>query len=154
MHFRGQYNFLSNFYPAPVKDYPSVENAYQAAKCSDIKDREKFKHCTPQEAKRIGRHVNCIPKWNRRRVYVMYKAIQLKFQDPALSERLIAIPDEGSEKLIEENTWHDNFWGVCMCNTPKCHGANWENWLGNLLTAVRCEHMGIIHKYSIDPPKE
>tara|TARA_Y100000401_G_scaffold117030_1_gene124379 strand:- start:1631 stop:2095 length:465 start_codon:yes stop_codon:yes gene_type:complete len=151
MHFRGQYDFLSNFYPATVKDYPTVENAYQAAKCSDINDRESFKHCTPGQAKRMGRRVKCIPNWNDKRIYVMYKALQLKFANPVLRDRLLAVSDEGEEKLIEENTWHDNFWGVCTCNTEKCHGANWQNWLGNLLTAVRCEHLGITHKYSFDP---
>lgn len=43
--FAGIYEFLSNFYPAPVTldgvVYPTVENAFQAAKTGDIllKDR-------------------------------------------------------------------------------------------------------------------
>ena len=37
--FKGEFRFLSNFYPSPVKFrgilYPSVEHAYQSAKSAD-----------------------------------------------------------------------------------------------------------------------
>jgi predicted NAD-dependent protein-ADP-ribosyltransferase YbiA (DUF1768 family) len=41
--FKGQYDFLSNFYLAPVlyarRPYPTVEHAYQAAKTKDLEAR-------------------------------------------------------------------------------------------------------------------
>lgn len=44
--FAGIYEFLSNFYPAPVTldgvVYPTVENAFQAAKTGDMALRRQF----------------------------------------------------------------------------------------------------------------
>lgn len=53
--FRGEYQFLSNFYPCRVTFYamafPSVEAAFQAAKCADLADRVRFLDLSPAEAK-------------------------------------------------------------------------------------------------------
>ena len=42
----------------------------------------------------------------------------------------------GDAELIEGNTWHDNYWGVCSCS--KCNGRG-KNRLGKLLMKVREE---------------
>lgn len=47
MHFRGEYDFLSNFYKCNVEHegviYSSVENAFQAAKTLDLIGRRNLK---------------------------------------------------------------------------------------------------------------
>ena len=59
--FEGDWGFLSNFYPSTVLldgvAYPSVENAYQAAKTLNLKEREKFINITAGQAKRVGAHL-------------------------------------------------------------------------------------------------
>lgn len=53
--FFGEYRFLSNFWPAKVfldgEEYPSVENAYQAAKYKK-ETRDYFKTCSASDAKK------------------------------------------------------------------------------------------------------
>lgn len=56
MRFRGEYEFLSNFYNCYIeyggKVYPSVENAFQASKTLSEEERVIFTKCTPIEAKK------------------------------------------------------------------------------------------------------
>jgi hypothetical protein len=54
------------------------------------------------------------------------KFIQLSY----LGQRL---KETGDTVLIEGNTWHDNYWGVCECG--RCKGG--VNKLGELLMKVR-----------------
>ena len=53
--FQGQYRFLSNFWPAPVtfegRTYPTVENAYQAAKITDDSLRKELVNLPPGKTK-------------------------------------------------------------------------------------------------------
>lgn len=60
--FRGEYAFLSNFYPCFVIyegiRYPSVEHAFQASKTFDIRERTDIRHTfDPYEAKLCGKKV-------------------------------------------------------------------------------------------------
>lgn len=60
--FRGEYRFLSNFWPATVVlnevEYPTVEHAYQAAKCRHRSDRSYICAAeTAGEAKKRGREI-------------------------------------------------------------------------------------------------
>ena len=41
----------------------------------------------------------------------MKKILEQKFSDTELKKKLV---DTGNEKIIEGNTWHDNFWGSCV----------------------------------------
>ena len=54
-HFAGEYFFLSNFYPCRVAFYgmclPSVEAAFQAAKCATPNDRVQFLNLAANQAK-------------------------------------------------------------------------------------------------------
>ena len=133
--FRGAWWFLSNMSLYPVLDYPSAENAYQASKCANIKDREQFKHCSPKEAKSLGRRVNLKPNFNEQRIDIMRKVLEIKFHNRDLALMLIGITGE----IVERNTWHDNFWGVCNCSKCLSSGktANAQNNLGKLLMALR-----------------
>lgn len=130
--FHGAYRFLSNFYPSPVAmdgyGYPTVEHAYQAAKCDRHEDRIEIRLAsTPGEAKRLGRQMDLRPDWHQVRVAVMTELVLQKFAwHPRLRRQLLATE---SEELIEGNTWHDTFWGVCA-------GCG-ENNLGKILMRVR-----------------
>ena len=71
--FKGDYNFLSNFYDSIIVidglEYRTVEHAFQAAKTDDPEWKENIRNArTPGESKRLGRKAyqlspyNCRPK--------------------------------------------------------------------------------------------
>lgn len=131
--FRGEYRFLSNFYPCLVRydgdelSYPSVEHAYQAQKTRNINDQIIIcKARTPGEAKRIGRRVRMREDWDKVKIDIMRSLLLFKFSHQELSQKLVAT---GNAELIEGNDWGDMFWGVCR--------GRGENWLGKLLMEVR-----------------
>ncbi len=129
--FRGQYRWLSNFYPYPVRYegtlFPSVEHAYQAAKCLNKQDRSKFLEIDAKAAKALGRKVECREDWDQVKIGVMRELLRKKFPlESDLAEKLI---NTGAAELIEGNWWGDSFWGVFQ--------GNGENWLGKLLMERR-----------------
>lgn len=125
-----EYRFLSNFYPVSIRiegsDYPSVENAYQAAKCADWKARVPFVRCSPGTAKRLGRAVLMRADWERTKLRTMARLLRIKFLSPILRQMLL---DTGDAELVEGNTWGDTYWGVC-------NGVG-HNHLGQLLMIER-----------------
>lgn len=130
MVFRNEYAFLSNMYMCNVEYngviYPSVENAFQAAKCVSGEDKKIFRTCTPVQAKHLGRKVQLRPDWNKERVHIMLRIVYNKFsQNVELKQKLLNI----TEPIIEENTWNDTFWGVC--------NGSGKNMLGKILTFVK-----------------
>ena len=105
--------------------YPSVENAYQAAKTTG--DRTVFCSCGPGEAKRLGRQLVIREDWDKIKIEVMRDLIRQKFKkDSLLGTRLLLT---GDELLVEGNSWGDVFWGVC-------NGVG-ENNLGKILMEQR-----------------
>ncbi len=106
--FQGQYRFLSNFYIEP--DGSCVEVEYQAAKCSDPKERKMFfAGMFPGQAKRCGQKIKLRDNWDNIKVSVMCELVFNKFKDhPSLAEKLIAT---GNAELVEGNCWGDKFWG-------------------------------------------
>lgn len=133
--FRGKHAFLSNFsnYPARFEgaDYPTAENAFQAAKTLNPVVRERFTEITPSEAKRLGRSVPLRQDWNRIRISVMTGIVRDKFtRNPELKRLLLAT---GDAVLIEGNTWGDRFWGVDE------RTGKGENHLGLILMDIRDE---------------
>lgn len=128
--FRGNYRWLSNFWPAEVIldgwIFQSVENAYQAAK-THPSQRGPFRVCTAAQAKRLGRAVEMRPEWEQEKVPTMRALIAQKFSpDSELGERLKAT---GDCYIVEGNHWGDTFWGVCR--------GRGENWLGRLIMERR-----------------
>lgn len=128
---------FSNFSPASVVfdgvEYPTVEHAYQAAKTTDVGDRLWVRAAErPGDAKRRGRRVILRSDWDAVKIEVMRDLLRQKF---AVPERRAALMETGDEPLVEGNTWHDEFWGVCSC--PQ-HGQG-QNWLGRLLMEIRAE---------------
>lgn len=129
--FAGQYRFLSNFWEVPIlfegRVYPSVENAYQAAKTLDPKGREFYENVSPRDAKRYGHSVMYTRKdWEQVKTSIMLELLQQKFRDLVLRQKLV---ETWPAELIEGNWWHDHVWGVCQ--------GRGENRLGELLMYVR-----------------
>lgn len=129
--FKNEYAFLSNFYPCFVEygglRFPSVEHAYQAAKCRDRSDMVKFTVIpTPGEAKKAGRLVAMRDDWELIKLDVMTDLVAQKFERPDLKAKLLQTRDS---EIVEGNWWNDTFWGVC-----KGVGCNH---LGKILMNVR-----------------
>lgn len=142
LEFQKPYRWLSNFHPVDIVDkngmfYPSVEHAYQGAKCALASDRELIRWApTPNEAKKRGRRVKIRTGWDLVKNEVMYRILQQKFAKDPLRSMLI---DTGDMYLREGNYWHDNYWGVCCCS--RCSASNniTHNFLGVLIMQVRSE---------------
>lgn len=138
--FSGSWAFLSNFHPCRVVlddgfAYPSAEHAFQAQKTGDIRERMTILRApTAAKAKSAGRLVTLIDDWDACRKRVMLDVLTAKFwQNPELGEQLC---QTGDARLMEGNTWHDQFWGNCTCPAPSC-ALPGRNYLGKLLMAVR-----------------
>jgi N-glycosidase YbiA len=134
--FRGEFAFLSNFYPHAVtfegETYPTAEHAFQAAKTLDPAERQKVRDAvTPAVAKRLGKKVALRDGWDTVRFTVMEQVVAAKFSDPDLARLLLAT---GERELIEGNTWRDTIWG---CIQDK--NGNWKgrNELGKTLMRLR-----------------
>ncbi len=128
--FRGEYKFLSNFYPCNMPEVcPTAEHFYQSLKTTDKKWRERIKAATtPGKAKRLGRQAPLKAGWNEDRLEAMWATVWLKFIHQDLRYKLI---QTGDRELVEGNNWGDTFWGVC-------NGVG-ENHLGKILMNVRQE---------------
>ena len=131
--FRGEYGFLSNFHKCRVEFegmvYPSVEQAFQAAKNPDPKYRSLIAAAgSPVTAKRMGKKTQLRHDWEEVKEGIMLELLKSKFSDPALREKLLAT---GEAELIEGNNHWDRFWGVCK--------GEGQNKLGKLLMRVREE---------------
>ena len=108
--FRGQYRFLSNFYPATVEfeglTYPDVEHAYQSAKTLDMNLRRRIAALpTPAEAKKMGESFPPRSDWPQIKYQVMLTCVRYKFfHHPELAKQLL---DTEQTDLEEGNTWGD-----------------------------------------------
>lgn len=136
--FRGRHYYLSNFYRHPVRIggdvYPTAEHAYQALKAVRRDERAwVLASETPLIAKRRGRKIRVVDYWSDVRVLVMEQVLEAKFAVLDLADQLVATHPE---KLVEGNTWHDQYWGDCHCG--RCHGDG-ENMLGVALMQLRDE---------------
>lgn len=133
--FRGDYFFLSNFYPCDVINegvvWPSVEHAYQAAKTLNVIEKQKFISLSAKEAKKLGSKVELRANWEADKLRVMRELLLTKFKNNEdIKQQLI---DTGDRKLLEVNNWGDTYWG--LIRSGKCLLG--ENHLGKLLMEVR-----------------
>lgn len=132
--FRGNYFFLSNFYPCSISydsfTFSCVEAAFQAAKCANREDMSQFQTLGAAEAKKLGRRISLRQDWDSVKVEIMRDLLHLKFSSIELAQMLLST---GSEILQEGNTWNDTFWGV------NAHTGQGRNVLGKLLMEVRAE---------------
>lgn len=154
--FSGEYAFLSNFAPSPIKHdhrtWVTAEHLFQAMKTDDIGERHRICMAeTPGAAKRLGRSVTLRPDWEQRKRAVMLRVLLAKFsQNPELAGRLDATHGRA---LAEGNTWGDTYWGAVQMDRGAISpgAAVWapsetdsdtrwfagRNWLGRLLMMVR-----------------
>ena len=134
--FKGEHDWLSNFYNCPVHfeglNFSNTEAAFQAAKTLNMEEREKFVGLSPLIAKRKGRRVELRSDWEAVKIEVMREVLRCKFsQNPELKQKLL---DTGDSELIESNNWNDRIWGVCR--------GKGQNHLGRLLMELRAELKG------------
>ena len=141
--FFGPYRYLSNFWPALVEwkgfAFPSVEVAYQAAKCVNPEGMADFLKLTPAEAKRLGNKVPVnLKEWEYRKYQVMHYLLMQKFSRHTHLRELL----QGTrpKTLVESNAWKDQYWGVyysfnLQTNEWVCLGG--KNRLGEALENVR-----------------
>ena len=132
--FKGEYGFLSNFYPCTVTyndhEYGSAEVAYQSEKCAKEKDRLAISQMDSKKAKASGKKILRKSNWHEIKLEAMYGIVKAKFtQNENLKKKLLAT---GNSELIESNSWRDKFWGTNL----KLEG---ENHLGRILMKVREE---------------
>lgn len=138
--FTGEYRFLSNFYPAPVpydgQMWRTAEHAFQAMKEHSEVYQDKIRLlATPGEAKRAGQLATLRPGWERDKKLVMLEIVTAKFRYANVLRSLLAAT--GDATLIEGNTWHDNYWGICQCGGNGNCAPPGLNALGTILEAVR-----------------
>lgn len=137
--FFGEYSFLSNFEPSPLKLqgahadgllYATSEHAYMAMKSHDLAVRHFISRLpTPRLARDAGQVIALREDWASFRTEAMLAAVRAKFtQNPHLAKRLLAT---GLLYLEETNNWGDRFWGVVE--------GQGQNMLGKILMQVRTE---------------
>ena len=147
--FSGRYNFLSNFYPAKIEHqgitYPTLEHYYVSMKVKNdqqidgkyitmIDCRELIaKMPNPARVKQFGKIIKVRRDWDDVKLDIMLWGIREKFKHTDLKDLLLST---GDQELVEGNSWHDNFFGVCSCGS--CLGKGQNN-LGKILMKVRDE---------------
>jgi predicted NAD-dependent protein-ADP-ribosyltransferase YbiA (DUF1768 family) len=103
--------------------FSCVESAYMAHK--PIKLDLRFTKLNGFEAKKLGKTLVLHPDWNNVKIDIMRSLLKIKFSNNGLAEQLKSIQGE----IVEDNYWHDYFWG-------RCNGIG-ENHLGQLLMEIR-----------------
>lgn len=130
--FRGEFSWLSNFYPVQIEyeglTYPSVEHAYQAGKLINIEDRKLFLIMSAGQAKRNWKKYKTYNLTEEFRLNLMYQLLSIKFNQEPFKSLLIAT---NNCNIIEGNYWGDKFFGYCLkTNQGKNH-------LGKLIMNIR-----------------
>lgn len=139
-HFKGEYNFLDNFYPSEIeykgRKFATVEHAFQSEKSNDESFKDKLSvsnSVNPSYSKYMGRSLEEIREdWDEVKFDVMKECLREKFKRDPFRTKLLETGDEN----IQEGNWHDDkIWGVDLKQDPN-YG---ENHLGRLLMEVREE---------------
>lgn len=130
-NFRGEYFFLSNFYPILMEvggiSYRTMEHYYQSNKATNLDDAKMVREQpTPSMAKIKGRHIKLREDWDEVKDFIMRQGLEAKF---ALSEMRSKLIYTGDVELIEKNNWGDSYWGISFG-----HG---QNKLGKMLMEIR-----------------
>lgn len=155
--FIGEYRWLSNFH---FTEYPekSTEHYYQAAKTINNEEGRNWKKTilaakTPSEAKRIAMKVPLREDWEEIKYSVMQFALAKKFLGSFELYRKLIGTD--GFYLIESNTWHDNYYGICIKkDCEKCSHKKGYNNLGNALMELRDLLIMDMKKYSSNAEQE
>lgn len=157
--FRGEYRFLSNFWPAIVffegTEYDCLEKAYVAAKFDKdliLEVKTDFgqqpvhvrghiaKIDTAGKVKRFGRkhEKHLRSDWGLVKLDIMRQLVSEKFSEInlELAKKLMAT---GDQHIQEGNTWGDTYWGIVTGGRQKNLIGLGSNHLGKLLMARRTE---------------
>ena len=130
--FNGIFRWLSNFSSVNVVldgiTYPSVENAYQAAKTLNLQQRAWFLACSPLKAKQLGKAVELREDWLDVRLDVMADLCQQKYEQEPYRRMLL---NTGDAEIQEGNYWNDTFWGICR--------GQGHNHLGLIIMQIRAK---------------
>lgn len=142
--FSGKYRFLSNYFPAQFWLHGTLwltsEASFNALKTLDPTERQWVAEATtPGEAKRRGNdrtgRITLRPDWDDvARFVAMDESLYAKFT--ANLARTEALLSTGRALLVEGTTWHDNFWGNCVCGRSACAQPG-QNHLGRALMRLR-----------------
>lgn len=132
IQFKGEFDFLSNLYPAPITwagiVYPCVESAYQASKSDDLAVRLRLSGYAPEQVRARAHKLHGSAEWAQNQLALMKELVLLKFgTHPELAERLKAT---GERQLIH-GTGKDTYWGVDL------YAWKGDNHLGQILMEVR-----------------
>lgn len=131
--FTGQHAFLSNFHRSQFYIdhyfYDTVEHYFQSQKTTDPRWRLRIRKAkTPGIARSLGRACPLRSDWEQVKEGVMYQALQVKFSQGYLRQRLL---ETGDQELIEGNNHGDTEWGMVM--------GEGQNKLGKLLMILRAK---------------
>lgn len=140
MFFQGKYRFLSNFYPSEITmtlidgrdvTVPDVEHAYQASKTLVLAQQiAVLGQDSPGRAKRLGQKVTLRADWDQVKLVTMRMFVFQKFlRHGELRAQLMRVP----RSIIEDNRWHDNYWGRCLCKDCRSKLRPYHNHLGQIL---------------------
>lgn len=106
------WSWLSNFSPHPVKDFPTLEHAYQASKSIVPDDWEVVKRLqTPKEVKAWSYKIPFEHRrhdWEKIKEDVMYRAMKIKFQ----GSLALMLKNTVGLNLVHYAPWGDTYWGV------------------------------------------
>lgn len=118
--FRGNYYFLSNFFPVPVNYkgvwYPTSQHAYMSAKSDSKQWKQKCATVqNPGQIKRQSRKLKLVQNWDQIKLDVMREVISKKFNYPSENKQqslCVKLLLETGEQIMQGNSWNDKFWGV------------------------------------------
>ena len=133
--FFGNFRWLSNFYPLEngvflgELCFPSVENAYQAAKWPE-NEWHQFINISAGAAKKLGKQASNFngAKWSKKKYDIMAELVRQKFANNRVLKQKLLLTD--GFILEERNSWGDREWGVDI-------NGEGENNLGKILMNVR-----------------
>lgn len=133
--FKGDYAFLSNSFPCTIEidglKYSSAEAAFWAQRVKDEKARRKYTRLNANNAREKGMKAEPIDDWEEVKLDVLMKILRIKFSDPELKKKLL---DTGNAKLINTNTYRDEYYGLYL--------GKGRNKLGVALMSLRDELKG------------
>jgi len=139
VNFSAKNKFLSNFFRYPFEYngliFKTSEHAYQYEKA--VLEDEKYsilQSDTASECKILGHKCMMVDNWNNIKFDTMYRILKAKFSAEKLKIKLL---ETGDRILVEQNYWHDNIWGNCVCK--KCITKEGSNNLGKILMRIRAE---------------
>lgn len=132
--FQGEYRWLSNFADCDVFLegilYPSVENAYQAAKTINKEERIQFETCSAGHAKRASKNITMRKDWSEIKKQVMFNLLCQKFNKEPYITLLL---DTKLVDIEEGNTWGDTYWGIDL------RSGRGQNILGKMIMDIRLD---------------